>query len=68
MSEIIECAGGLQPASPMPTPTRAAARNAKLRAAPWSAVIRLHTNSAIAMMFRRTLPSANRAIGMPSVA
>ena len=32
ISEIIECAGGLQPASPMPTPIRAASSCIKLAA------------------------------------
>ena len=45
MSEMIECDGGLPPASPTPTPTRNNASWAKFWAAPISAVIRLQKAS-----------------------
>ena len=46
-------AGGLQPASPTPTPMRAMSRCQKFMASPESAVMALHTASATAMRLRR---------------
>jgi hypothetical protein len=65
---MMDCAGGIHPASPAPTPTRAANRCQKFCAAPLTAVIALHVVNAIAMMFLRTPRSAQRAIGIPQKA
>ena len=63
-----ECAGGLQPASPTPTPMRNSSSMAKLFAVPHRAVMTLHTRSAAAITFERETRSENRAMGMPRVA
>ena len=60
--------GGLQPASPLPTPIRHSASVTMLLAAPDSAVITLHTAAEAAMMLTRDVRSARRAMGMPAVA
>ena len=65
---MIEWLGGLDPASPTPTPIRASSNCVKFCASPHTAVITLHTVSAIAMMLIRLPRSASRATGMPSVA
>ena len=62
-----EYAGATPPASPTPTPIRARKIWVKLWVAPHSAVKALHTSTAIAMMLRRELRSANHAIGSASV-
>ena len=63
---MYECAGGLQPASPTPTPTRASASCVRLAAPAVRAVMPLQMKSASAMIVRRTPTSAQRAIGMPA--
>ena len=65
---MIEWLGGLDPASPIPTPIRASSRWVKFCARPHRAVIPLHTPSATEMMFTRFTLSASAATGMPSVA
>ena len=56
--DLIECAGGEPPASPIPTPTRAASRCQYCRANPEIAVMALHTAMASATMLRRLPRSA----------
>ena len=66
---MIEWLGGLDPASPMPTPIRAREQLPEiLVASPPTAVNPLHIASAIAMIRTRLLRSASRATGMPSPA
>jgi hypothetical protein len=67
-SAMIECEGGDEPASPLPTPMRASASWRKVCADPQSTVITLQTVVAATMMFRRLRRSASIAIGIPSVA
>ena len=63
---MIEWAGGVQPASPTPTPIRAASSWRKFRESPDATVIALQTSSARAMMLLRLERSARRAIGRPA--
>ena len=63
-----EWLGGLDPASPTPTPMRASSSCVKFWARPQSAVIPLHRARATAMMFRRFDRSARAATGTPSAA
>ena len=65
-SATSEYAGATPPASPTPTPSRARNSCQKFCARPQTAVIALHTTSAIVMIRVRLLRSANSAIGMPS--
>ena len=67
ISETIEWEGGDAPASPTPTPNRARNNCVKFCARPQSAVITLHMAAEIAIIFRRLLISAHRAIGILSV-
>ncbi len=67
ISAIIEWDGGLVPASPIPTPTRARARCQKVTARPQRAVMALKIASERAMIRLRTPRSAQRAMGMPRV-
>jgi hypothetical protein len=67
-SEMIACDGGLPPASPMPTPTRAAANCQKFAANPHTAVITDQIATDREMMSLRLPRSAQIAIGTPSVA
>ena len=65
---MIEWLGGLDPASPIPTPIRASISCVKFCARPHAAVMPLQTARLIAMMLRRLVLSASRATGMPKVA
>ena len=67
-SEMMECDGGVEPASPTPTPIRARASCRKLAAYPQATVMALQMVMAAVTMFRRWLRSANIAMGMPRVA
>ena len=64
----MEWAAGLQPASPMPTPMRAAANCQKFMAKPDRAVMPLHTARDKPIRLRRFQRSAISARGMPNVA
>ncbi len=68
MSLMSEWAGGVQPASPTPTPIRASSNCQKFCATPHSAVIADHSARATAISLGRLVVgrSANRAMGMPS--
>ncbi len=63
---ISEWAGGVQPASPTPTPMRARISCQKFWAKPHSTVKALQAATEVPMMNGRFLRSARRAIGMPS--
>ncbi len=65
---MIEWLGGLDPASPIPTPMRNSMSCVKFCARPHIAVIALQIVRLTAMMLRRLVRSASRATGMPSVA
>ena len=65
-SEIIECAAGLQPASPTPTPTRASASSQKFCAAPDNAVMTLHSAGDIEKTLLRAERSTSRPSGTPA--
>ena len=67
MSEMIECEGGLQPASPIPTPTRASSSWRKFCTKPLIAVMKLQMNRDRATMSRRLARSAQRAMGIPAI-
>ncbi len=58
---------GAQPASPIPTPTRAAASCRKLWARPLKAVMADQMVTQTAMIISRLLRSASRAMGRPKV-
>jgi hypothetical protein len=62
----IAFSAGALPASPIPTPKRAASSCVKLTAAPHTSVITLNTPSDPAMMARVWPRSASTAIGIPS--
>ena len=68
MSAISECAGGVQPASPTPTPIRASSSWMKFCASPHSAVMADQIASAPPISQGRLVVarSENRAIGRPS--
>ena len=67
-SAIIECDGGLEPASPTPTPMRSSNSWIKLVAAAHKAVIKLQRKTEKDIRLRRLLRSAHIAIGIPRVA
>ena len=67
-SDRDEYAAGEALASPIPTPTRARASCAKLRASPDTAVITLQKASPRAISFRRSQASARRPSGIPKTA
>ena len=67
-SEMIEWEGGVDPASPTPTPILANAICTKVCAHPHSMAITLQMVIAAVMMFRRLVRSASIAMGMPRVA
>ena len=67
-SEISECALGEQPASPMPTITRATSSDRKPAARPHSAVATLQIVNTVAIRRTRFTRSASRPKGMPSIA
>jgi len=62
-----EWLGGLAPASPTPTPMRAASSIRKFWAMPQSAVMPLQMIIAIERIFTRLQRSASAAMGMPRV-
>ncbi|MGV0035803.1 MAG: hypothetical protein ACNYPE_12895 [Candidatus Azotimanducaceae bacterium WSBS_2022_MAG_OTU7] len=68
MSEIIKWDGGLEPASPMPTPILASASWKKLCAYPHITLMPLQMVIATVTTFRRLRRSASIAMGIPRVA
>jgi len=62
---MIELAGGVQPASPMATPTRKISSHRKDAATPHKAVMIDQTMTQTAITMTRLLRSAHMAIGMP---
>ena len=65
---MMEWLGGLDPASPIPTPIRASSKWMKFWARPQAAVIALQRASEIEMILTRFIRSASAATGIPSVA